>query len=227
MMRATETLGSLDQPPAVRRASWLAALPAGADLRTAAAGAPNTQASANAEPSGDTRLVPQSSAPARITGKTASALLEQALRASAAFPPPVFRWLQDALQAYAKEGHAGTLERHLGLRIEQHKGRSAVRRRVVENRWNALGAAYRAQLDCQDMAPLKRCAILVADIAEFKKAFWSTWCSKGPPESPSQLRQALFNVHVLYDGAPPQSVNSIYRALQQAEIIGPASDSHE
>lgn len=227
MKRPTETLVCLDQPPAVRRASWLAALPAGANLRTAAAAAPNTQAYTNGEPSRDARLAPRSSAPARIAGKTASALLEQALCASAAFPPPVFRWLQDALQAYAKEGHAGTLERHLGLRIEQHKGRSAVRRRVVENRWNALGAAYRAQLDCQDTAPLKRCAILVADIAEFKKAFWPTWCSKGLPGSQSRLRQALFDIFVAYDGAPPQNVNSIYRALQQAGILGAASDSHE
>ena len=213
--------------PASSPRTWLAGLQAGADLRAPATGAPSTQASANAESSIDASPGRRSSAPAPIAGETASALLEQALCASAAFPPAVFRWLQDALQAYTKEGRAGTLERHLGLNVEQHRGRSAVRRLVVQKRWDALGAAYTEQIGCGALTPQRRCAILVDDLEEFEKSFWQRWRKNGPPGSVSLLRQALFQVFTTYDGTPPRNANSIYATLQRAKIIGSAQDSRE
>ena len=232
MKRPTETLASLDQPPAVRRASWLAALPAGADLSTAAAGVPNTQAYTNAEASREASAGRRGSAPAPIAGDVVSTLLEQAhalLKAECARPsaPASIRWLCDGLDGYIKEGKAGTLERHLGLNVAQHRGRSVVRLRVVQKRWDALGAAYAAQIDCGALAPLRRCAILVDDLDAFEKAFWPHWRRNGLPKSPSQLRRALYGVFVAYDGAPPREPRNIYQALQRAKIIGSSSDSHE
>lgn len=179
----------------------------------------------------DARLVP-GSPPAPIAGATARELMDQALHARKAgkvCPPAVWRWFGDGLQGYADEGHAGTLEHHLGLKVEQYRGRSAVRRRVVERRWRALGAAYSAQIDCDDKPPFRRCTILLADLEAFGKSFWPDWRRDGPPKdrSSSRLRLALFDVFMAYDGVPPRNANSIGRALAQAGIIVPVLDSHE
>ena len=175
---------------------------------------------------GDVAAVP-GSAPAPTTGAESVQLLEQALRASKAFAPDVFRWLQRALREYAKEGRAGTLERHLGLNVEQNKGRSAVRRRLVNERWQALGAAYAAQIDCDNLGPFKRCDVLVTDLKEFEKLFWESWRQSGPPESASRLRRALFAVYQAYDGHPPCEARSLYGALVRAGTIISAAHSHE